>query len=205
MQLNSKYYSAKCAPRLRNKTLPHITIQCPVYKEGLASVIAPTVKSIKQAMSTYELQGGSANMFINDDGLQIMPEEERQARIDFYQDHSIGWTARPKHGSEGFVRKGKFKKASNMNFGLMLSCNVEDKLCRYHDPAPANWTQMDEANAYETCLKEVLEEHGRAWADGNIRVGDYIVLIDSDTRVPADCLLDAASEMEQSVSFTILY
>lgn len=51
-------------------------------------------------------------MFINDDGLQIIDEEERQARIDFYADHSIGWTARPKHGSEGFVRKGKFKKVS---------------------------------------------------------------------------------------------
>jgi hypothetical protein len=66
-------------PRRLEKNLPHITIQCPVYKEGLSSVIAPTVKSIKQAMSTYELQGGSANMLINDDGLQIINEEERQA------------------------------------------------------------------------------------------------------------------------------
>ena len=110
MQENSKYYSAKCSPRLQSQTLPHITVQCPVYKEGLTSVIAPTVKSIKQAISTYELQGGSTNMFINDDGLQIVDEEERRARIDFYADHSIGWTARPKHGSEGFLRRGKFKK-----------------------------------------------------------------------------------------------
>ena len=110
MHSNSKYYSAKCPPRLQNRVLPHVTIQCPVYKEGLASVIAPTVKSIKQAISTYELQGGSANMFINDDGLQIIDEEERRARIEFYADHSIGWTARPKHGANGFVRKGKFKK-----------------------------------------------------------------------------------------------
>ena len=49
-------------------------------------------------------------MFINDDGLQLIGEDERQARIDFYADHSIGWTARPKHGADGFVRKGKFKK-----------------------------------------------------------------------------------------------
>lgn len=139
-------------------------------------------------------------MFINDDGLQIIPEAEREARIDFYQDHGIGWTARPKHGFEGFVRKGKFKKASNMNFGLMLSCRVEEKLQCHHRPTPSLWTQVDEALAYETCLKEVLEEHGRAWADGNIRVGDYILLIDSDTRVPSDCLFDAVSEMEQSVS-----
>lgn len=174
MTTNSRYYSALLPRRITGRTLPHVTIQCPVYKEGLASVIAPTVKSIKQAMSTYELQGGSANMFINDDGLQIISEEERQARIEFYADHSIGWTARPKHGEDGFVRKGKFKKASNMNYGLMLSNNVEEKLNMVQ--RGENWTQADEAVEYERCLKEVLEENGRAWADGNIRVGDYIVL-----------------------------
>jgi hypothetical protein len=108
-----------------------------------------------------------------------------------------------------------------MNFGLMLSCNVEDKLIQV--PRTESWTQVDEAKAYETCLKEVLEENDRAWADGNIRIGDYIVLstslvfsqclflvhadrvsVDSDTRVPADCLLDAASEMEQSPNVGIL-
>lgn len=40
----------------------------PVYKEGLCGVIEPTVRSIKQAITTYELQGGSANLFVNDDG-----------------------------------------------------------------------------------------------------------------------------------------
>ncbi|KAF2116801.1 glycosyl transferase family group 2-domain-containing protein [Lophiotrema nucula] len=200
---NSRYYSALLPRRLDNKEkLPHITIQCPVYKEGLASVIAPTVKSIKQAMSTYELQGGSANMFINDDGMQLIDEEEGMARIEFYSDHSIGWTARPKHGSEGFIRKGKFKKASNMNFGMMLSNNVEDKLAQVE--RHEDWTQSDEALEYERCLKEVLEENGRAWADGNIRIGDYILIIDSDTRVPADCLLDACSEMEQSPEVGIM-
>lgn len=201
MKTNSRYYSALLPRRITGK-LPHITVQCPVYKEGLASVIAPTVKSLKAAMATYELQGGSANIFINDDGLQILDEEERQARIEFYQDHSIGWTARPKHGEDGFVRKGKFKKASNMNFGLMLSNNVEEKLVLVR--RDQNWTQDDEAKEYERCLKEVVEEHGRAWADGNIRIGDYIILIDSDTRVPVDCFLDAASEMEQSPEVGIM-
>ncbi|KAF1929383.1 uncharacterized protein M421DRAFT_60758 [Didymella exigua CBS 183.55] len=201
MKSNSRYYSALLPRRITGK-LPHITVQCPVYKEGLHSVIAPTVKSLKAAMATYELQGGSANIFINDDGLQIIDEEERQARIEFYQDHSIGWTARPKHGEDGFVRKGKFKKASNMNFGLMLSNNVEEKLAVIQ--RDESWTQDDEAKEYDRCLKEVVEEHGRAWADGNIRVGDYIILIDSDTRVPVDCFLDAASEMEQSPEVGIM-
>jgi hypothetical protein len=60
-----------------------------------------------------------------------------------------------------------------MNYGLMLSCKVE-KLARFQ--RPDDWTQADEAQAYEACLKEVLEENGRAWADGNIRMGDYILL-----------------------------
>ncbi|XMA09031.1 hypothetical protein WAI453_001822 [Rhynchosporium graminicola] len=201
MTQNSKFYSARAPPRIQSPALPHITIQCPVYKEGLSSVIAPTVKSIKQAISTYELQGGSANMFINDDGLQIIDEEERRARIEFYADHSIGWTARPMHG-DNFIRKGKFKKASNMNFGLHISCMVEEKLTRIQ--RPQDWNQADEAQAYERCLKEALEDNGRAWADGNIRVGDYILLIDSDTRVPSDCLLDACSEMEQSPEVGIM-
>ncbi|KAH0541792.1 hypothetical protein FGG08_003747 [Glutinoglossum americanum] len=208
MTTNSKYYSAKPPPRLRTGTLPHITIQCPVYKEGLSSVIAPTVKSIKQAISTYELQGGSANMFVNDDGLQLVGDEERSQRIEFYADHSIGWVARPKHdpNGTGFLRRGKFKKASNMNYGLNISCKVEDKLALIQ--RPDDWTQADEAQAYDRILKEVLEADGRAWADGNIRLGDYILIrllkVDSDTRVPADCLLDAASEMELSPEVGIM-
>ncbi|KLU83066.1 hypothetical protein MAPG_02133 [Magnaporthiopsis poae ATCC 64411] len=202
LTINSKFYSARTSPRLQSAILPHVTVQCPVYKEGLAGVIAPTVKSIKQAMSTYELQGGSANMFINDDGLQLISEEDRRARIEFYADHSIGWVARPGHNVNGFLRRGKFKKASNMNFALMISCKVEEKLLAIE--RGGDWTQNDEAQAYERALKETLEEDGRAWADGNIRVGDYILIIDSDTRVPADCLLDAVSEMEQSPDVGIM-
>jgi hypothetical protein len=146
-----------------------------VYKEGLATVIAPTIRSLKKAITTYELQGGSANLFINDDGLQLMDDEfQRQARIDFYADHGIGWTARPKHGSDGFVRKGKFKKASNMNYGLALSNKVEAKLALVH--RDIDWNRDDEPREYERCLQEVLEENGQAWAAGNIRIGDYILL-----------------------------
>ncbi|KAK3334646.1 hypothetical protein B0H65DRAFT_390918, partial [Neurospora tetraspora] len=106
LSVNSKFYSAKLPPRLQTPALPHVTVQCPVYKEGLAGVIAPIVKSIKHAISTYELQGGAANMFINDDGLQLISEEDRQERIEFYADHSIGWVVRPRHGENGFQRRG---------------------------------------------------------------------------------------------------
>ena len=49
-------------------------------------------------------------MFINDDGIQLISEEDRTARIEFYADHNIGWVGRPKDGVDGFKRRGKFKK-----------------------------------------------------------------------------------------------
>jgi hypothetical protein len=211
LQMNSKFFSGQAPPRLdRNRVqLPHVTIQMPVYKEGLSGVIEPTVLSLKAAISTYELQGGSANIFVNDDGMQLIPEDLAQARRDFYEEHNIGWVARPAHnpkpkdGERAFLRRGKFKKASNMNFALMVSNKVEGKLAAIQ--RHSGWTNDDEDRAYEACLTEVIdEEDGRAWAEGNIRIGDYILLIDSDTRVPADCLLEAASEMEQSPDVGIL-
>ncbi|KAH8670860.1 glycosyl transferase family group 2-domain-containing protein [Xylariales sp. PMI_506] len=208
---NSRFYSGQAPKRLdRNfNILPHVTIQMPVYKEGLNGVIRPTIHSLKQAISTYEMQGGSANIFVNDDGMQLISAEEALARREFYEESNIGWVSRPPHnpkpqdGQRAFLRRGKFKKASNMNYALMISNRVEDKLLQV--ARGLNWTQDDESAAYHKCFTEVLEEdEGRTWAEGNIRVGDYILIIDSDTRVPADCLLDAVSEMEQSPDVAIL-
>ena len=106
-----------------------------------------------------------------------------------------------------------------MNYGLMLSCRLED-LLQAHDRHD-HWTSIDEADLYQQAFNQVLEERPEAWADGNIRIGDYILLgkpsillsprillsrylVDSDTRVPTDCLLDAASEMHQSPDVGIL-
>jgi hypothetical protein len=59
---------------------------------------------------------------IHDDGLQSLSKEEQDERISFYSDHNIGWIARPPHSNEadGFKRAGRFKKASNMNYGLQV-------------------------------------------------------------------------------------
>lgn len=211
VQSNTKYYSGLPPKRLSsNGPLPHVTIQCPVYKEGLQTVIAPTVYSIKAAISTYEMQGGTANIFINDDGMQLLSAEEARARQDFYEEHCIGWVARPRHDPKGehnhvpFMRRGKFKKASNMNYALWVSNRIEDKI-NEEGPRPDYWTQEDEVASYVRALEEVIDEdEGRTWADGNIRMGDYILLIDSDTRVPTDCLLDAVSEMTHSPQVAIL-
>jgi hypothetical protein len=51
---NSKYFSAIPPPRLRRANLPHITIQCPVYKESLESVI---VCKISVPLVSYRCRG----------------------------------------------------------------------------------------------------------------------------------------------------
>ena len=113
-----------------DNNLPHVTIQMPVYKESLKTVLAPSIESIKKAMQTYARQGGTSTIFINDDGLQLLSPADRDERLAYYEDHGIGWVARPKHENtpDGFKRAGRFKKASNMNYGLRLSLRLEKHL-----------------------------------------------------------------------------
>src|SRR2546423_3279048 len=209
MNANTRFYSGVAPARLNNSVLPHVTIQCPVYKEGLWTVIDPTVRSVKAAISTYEMQGGTANIFVNDDGIQLLSAKEAQERREYYEEHNIGWVARPKHcpkpaaGERMFVRAGKFKKASNMNYALSVSTRVEEQLTTVN--RDEGWTKENEQEASDAALARVVEsDDGRTWAEGNVRIGDYILIIDSDTRVPADCFLGAVSEMEMSPEVAII-
>ncbi|KZT00078.1 uncharacterized protein LAESUDRAFT_732624 [Laetiporus sulphureus 93-53] len=246
---NSKYYSAiKPRPnKLVDNNLPHITIQMPVYKESLDTVLAPSIESIKKSMQTYARQGGTSTIFLNDDGLRLLPVEERDARIAYYANHGIGWVARPKHdeSADGFKRRGRFKKASNMNYGLKLSLLAEKHLelllaqekergprtprpssmgddHRYgmqyqhqdggnasvvnvggedeEKPASDDW-ELEE-KALQLAIDDVYESSGRRfrpWAANGraCRVGEIILIVDSDTIVPEDCLRDAAREMAE--------
>ncbi|WVO23791.1 uncharacterized protein IAS62_005148 [Cryptococcus decagattii] len=159
----------------------------------------------------YERQVGSVNIFVYDDGMQLWDEEEREIRKAYYDRNNIGWTARLKHGQNGYIRKGRFKKASNMNFGIRLSLRVEEKMDELR-PISNNpddhdwvWTDDDERDIYNEVLMQALEEsNGVAWASGNIRIGELVLIIDSDTRVPEDCFLDAASELNNSPNVAII-
>ena len=224
MRVNTKFYSGiKSRPVSRN-VLPHLTVQCPVYKESLHETIIPTMASIQEAIRTYEMQGGTANIFINEDGMQVIPCEEAEQRRQYYAEQRIGWVSRPKHrepskrktfsygkepppalaeGEQYFVRPGKFKKASNMNYAMAVSVRIEEKLGKV--ARQQDWTQKDEDWEYQRCLAEVIDEdRGRTKAEGNVRIGEYILLVDSDTRVPSDCFLDAVSELELSPEVAIL-
>ncbi|CDW93833.1 hypothetical protein [Sporisorium scitamineum] len=194
MKKNSLYYSGeKPVPLPIDVQLPSITIQVPVYKESLEGVITPTILDMKKAMKKYELQGGKANILVCEDGMQLIDEEEQQARKEFYQTQGCGWVSRPGHGHNDFVRAGRFKKASNMNFVLDFSYDVQQLL------------DGGRAKTYDEALEMALQARdGRAQAEGDVRLGDYIFLIDCDTRIPVDAFLDAAREMETCPEVAIL-
>jgi cellulose synthase/poly-beta-1,6-N-acetylglucosamine synthase-like glycosyltransferase len=227
---NSRFYSAKPPKRGRypNLELPHITIQMPVYKEGLKGVIIPTVESLLKAIKYYETQGGTASIYVNEDGMQTIDPEMAAARKAYYELHNIGYCARPKHtyskrkwyqrkkkhpdNPEGYIRKGQFKKASNMNYCLDFSIRVEDELLRLIAAVCAETgrvsdelTVEEENVLYQRALDAMIDQdEGRTWAAGNVRIGDIILIIDSDTRVPEDCLMLGALEMHESPEVAIL-
>ncbi|KAI0086871.1 glycosyl transferase family group 2-domain-containing protein [Irpex rosettiformis] len=182
---NSKYYSAvPPAPnRLVDVNLPHITVEMPVYKESLKETIAPSVYSLKKAMQTYSRQGRTSSIFINDDGLQLISEQDCLDRIAFYSDNNI----------------------SNMYYGLALSLKLEKHLAALLDIASADDADDDdelEERVLELAIEETYEESGRRfrpWASNakSIRIGSIILIVDSDTVVPEDCFRDAARELEE--------
>jgi len=144
-------------------------------------------------MQTYARQGGTSAIFVNDDGLQLLGAEEREERIAFYADHNIGWVARPAHSNDpdGFKRPGRFKKASNMNYGLQLSLKLEKHLKELVAAGESDGEGLGclEDKAMNMALEEIFEETGGRWkpwaSNGkSIRVGEIILIVDSDTIVP---------------------
>lgn len=94
-----------------------------------------------------------------------------------------------------------------MNFAMDISLKIEGLL--EHVSRSEKWTDNDEDHAYQQAMTQVLFDKAQttgheAWAGGNIRIGDLILLIDSDTKVPSDCFLDAASEFHWSPQVAIV-
>ncbi|RYN80176.1 hypothetical protein AA0117_g3140 [Alternaria alternata] len=209
---NSRFHSAikpnLAQARAMGFTPSTITIQMPIYTESLEGVVKPTVASLQAAISYYESRGGTARIFINDDGMAVRSEEDNKKFLEFYENNNIGWVSRPKHNHEGFVRRGKFKKASNMNFALNTSNRVEDVLQSLvdnrYDKGNASISEEEELALYHEALDQVLTADPRAKAGGNIRMGEIILIVDSDTIVPEDCLMYGAAEMFLSPEVAIV-
>lgn len=173
LRSNSKYYSGLEIPdSFISESFPEITIQLPVYKESLENTIKPTLMSAIEQANRYKSETGSlCNIVVCDDGYNLISQEEREARKEFYKIHNIGFSARP-HPSK-YKRNGRFKKAGNLNFSMNYA------------PIFENMFQTTENNGsalLNISLQEVIELG--AIFEGILFYGDYIFLIDSDTRFP---------------------
>ena len=82
-----------------------------------------------------------------------------------------------------------------MNYCLDFSIRVEDELlrllaalCAETGKANEEITVEEENVLYNRALETIIEQdEGRTLASGNVRIGEIILIIDSDTRVV--CLL----------------
>ncbi len=88
-----------------------------------------------------------------------------------------------------------------MNFALNISQRVEAYLQEMVDAKLAAdgtdlISQQDEDQMYQICLERVLKEDPRAQAAGNIRMGEIILIIDSDTRVVSNKLCHSAIDAD---------
>jgi hypothetical protein len=137
---------------------------------------------------------------VNDDGLALLSDEEKKERINFWRDNDVAWVARPKNNDNGYIRKGKFKKASNMNFALNVANKVEDELLSMLTDTLEKTDMIDpveEDILYHRAMDRVLASDPRIKAGGDIRMGEIILIVDSDTRVVSFVLV----HIRQSILF----
>jgi len=88
-----------------------------------------------------------------------------------------------------------------MNYCLDFSIRVEDELLRliaeYEIQHPEEEITVEKENElYSVAMETIIaSDEGRTWAAGNVRLGEFILLVDCDTRVVSYrlrqiCLID---------------
>lgn len=176
----------------KKKTKPVLTIQIPVYTETFQTVLKPTLDCVLSACRHYNKQinteyDGCVNVFINDDGLQVVDEKEKNERMSYYNEHDeIFYVARPKEN-----RKGRFKKASNMNFALSQYFFIEK--CKSKHERRLSWL----SNSLE---KKFLYKHNYS----DFELGEFILLLDSDSRMNANVISYFVEEMKKDENIGFL-
>lgn len=188
---------------------PNITILMPVYKENLRAVMVPTVRSLIPSIHSYQLAAGKVNILVADDGLQLISEKDRRERIDFYSEMGLGWVARPRHGLNGYARRGKFKKASNLNNTCYTAVATEELLksaatAQTAPPVRAS-TSAHRDQIVEDFVRALSDSRNLDWAGGDVRLGDIIFIIDSDDRFPKNFILPTAVECFLNPQLAILH
>ena len=179
-----------------------VTVQVPVYTESF-SVIRKTLEYALAAVAAYnEISQQTANLIVSDDALMLwadndLPgflaraktkgigdrsevEQEAIERTDFYRRNHISFVARPKPiaGHAPSQRRGRFKKAGNLNKTIQLA------------EAIAKRREMDRTD-YDTALQLIFQDDAfhAMYVEGKIELGDVILMLDKDSITPRDALV----------------
>ena len=179
--------------------MPVVSLFMAVYKEDLILYLEPTIRSLLSAVRHYQRAGGEANIIIGDDGLQLLDETERTARIQFYQNMGVSWVARPMHqphASTPYIRAGKFKLASNMNnvcqLAILIRNHLEQK--RFSSCSSVRNSLRHPTDDIQDYDQAITTHRNVNWTGGDLRMGDILYIGDSDQRVPESFLLHLAAE-----------
>jgi hypothetical protein len=202
---NSKYYSAvkPCPNKEVDSKLLHITIEMPVYKESLQETITPSVYSLKKAMQTYARQGGTSTILMQDNGLQLISDTERDERIAFYADHTT---------SAGSPDQNTARTALFMQVVSRLLLMMEKHLAaliKAGEGNSADGTVCLEDRALEMAVEQMFNKSDCKpcpWAcnDKSMHIGEIILVLNLDTIIPEDCIHDAACELAESPKIAII-
>lgn len=161
-----------------------ITIQIPVYTESFDLTLKKTFDNMVEVCNKYNIQNTryKINFFINDDGMDVIDNIEKEKRLNYYSSHDcIFWIGRPKEN-----RTGKFKKASNMNF-----CIRQVLLANYPNPIGEieyTWEYLSEKYCFDYKKSNCYD----------FMFGKYILLFDSDSSTNVDCMDKLIYEIENN-------
>jgi len=233
---NSKYFSIVPEKKNPEDEWLSVTIQIPVYKEGLDDVLGPTLDSCIRARDHYQRHtGASCNIVVCDDGmmsflrdnfsaaemlweninetkgrlpikplLKRVPRAARRHlaglrskniievfhRMLYYYHHDIGFCAR-----HTLDRRGKFKKASNLNTHLKLVFGAQQVM-----------DASAEISFEDACHEVAHNEDGSrdVMYGGNVNIGDLMVLNDADARMQPPVIYKTVPEFtnDKKLGFT---
>jgi hypothetical protein len=211
-QRNSRYTNLPLS-RTGITAWPTVTVQVPIYTEPFMEVIRPALDSALAALRRFrEATGQRATMVICDDGLlhfadndlagfcagarskppsrRTEGEREVLARLDYYARHEVGWVARAKPipGVPETERRGRFKKASNLNHAFMLEAALA-KL------SPRERAGIPEApRPPKAVLPSGLAPFRFAEWGGDVDLGEIILQLDKDSICHPDVILTTIPE-----------
>jgi hypothetical protein len=157
-----------------------LTIIIPVYDEPFDTVINKTLNNLLCVCRDFnEKFDKKINILICEDGIQaINNENEIINRKQFYDaNNEIFYIARKKEN-----RRGKFKKASNINFCLNIIRKINDE-------------KMN--------IEILSQKHNFIYKDNtilsnNFSIGRYMLLVDSDSRMNTGIIYNLIYELMSS-------